>query len=384
MSGQYEWDSRGSLPGGLYDVAANETWLEEQAKAGFHVQRFLGSTVLFELGESADVRYRFQPMRHRNERVGKDRLALYGDLGWEYVDSVSDTFQLWRCGDSSAPELDTDPLVQADGYRYLKKRMMRTAALQGMIAAALLVLCIAVNFRGSTLLRNLLRDQLPFQMMLLLGSVAYVAFWEISSIRTMLALLKRLEAGEKMERPKFYRKKLRLQRIGTGMLVAYWILHSLVLFWPAGNRDMLGWSAMANDRTPEKGIVYLDLEHLAEQGQEMRFECVLRKFHELAPAVTQVRQRAAEGGIGVTADTTHYVLLCGGLSDRLVEDIRYAYRNWEPFEEIEAAGLDRFLISVDDGPQVVIAVKGREVLEIVYGGETDLRLEGTYIASLLS
>lgn len=117
MSGQYEWDSRGSLPGGLYDVAANETWLEEQAKAGFHVQRLMGNTVFFEKGENAPVRYRFQPMRHRNERVGKDRLTLYRELGWEHVGAVCDTFQLWRCTDSSAPELDTDPVVQADGYR---------------------------------------------------------------------------------------------------------------------------------------------------------------------------------------------------------------------------------------------------------------------------
>lgn len=378
MSEQYDWDHSAMLPGGLYDVAANETWLEEQAKKGYRAYRAMGTRIYFAKEKNADIRYRLQPMMSGKEAVGQDRIELYGSLGWEYVDAVGNVFHLWSCENSDAPELDTDPIVQADGYRYLKKCMLRSVAAE----SGILLLVVLLGLGGGTVLRNLLRNALPFENLFWLATVISVAILEAINVRTMLRFLKRLNAGEDALRPRPYRGKQWLQRVAVICWVGFLVLQAAGLFWPAGNRDMIGWSAMANDRTPQAGVVYLDMEHMAEQGQEMRFECALRKFYELAPTVTQVRQRAVEGGIGVTADTTHYVLLSSRFTDTLVKDIRYAYRNWEPFEEIEAAGLDRFLISTDDGPQVVIAVKGREVLEIVYGGKTDLQTQSDYIASL--
>lgn len=379
MSEQYDWDYDAMIPGGLYDVAANETWLEERAREGYHALQATGIRICFVKKEPADVRYRLQPMLKAKEVVDQDRIELYRSLGWEYVDAVGGVFHLWRCADPAAPELDTDPVVQADGYRYLKKCMLRSVAVE----SGILLVVVLLGLGGGTVLRNLLRNALPFENLFWFATVISVVILETINVRTMLRFLKRLNAGEDAVRPRPYRGKQCLQRGAVICWVGFLMLQAAGLFWPAGNRDMLGWSAMANDRTPKDGIVYLDMERMAEQGQEMRFECALRKFHELAPAVTQVRQRAAEGGIGVTADTTHYVLLRVGLSDRLVEDIRYAYRNWEPFEEIAVPGLDRFLLSMDNGPQVAIAVKGREVLEIVYGGDTDLRTQGGYIAELL-
>ena len=379
MSEQYDWAYDALLPGGLYDVAANETWLENRAKEGFHAFRAMGSRIYFAKGESAEIRYRLQPMLKEKETLEQDRVELYRSLGWEYVDAVGGVFHLWRCENAAAPELDTDPVVQADGYRYLKKRMLRSAAIEGMILLAVLLLSVTAG----TVLRNVLRDSLPLESLLWLTAVVCFTLLEAVNVRTMLRFLKHLKGGEEIHRPRPYRRRQWLQRAVVFCWAGFIILQAVGLFWPAGNRDMIGWSDMANDRTPKAGTIYLDLEHMAEQGQEMRFEVALRKFHELAPSVTQVRMRASEGGIGVTADTTHYVLLSQKLSDTLVEDIRYAYRNWEPFEEIPVSGLDRFLLSADNGPQVAIAVKGDEVMEIVYGGDTDLRTQGAYFAALL-
>lgn len=367
------------LPGGLYDVAANETWLEEQAGKGWHAVDVIGYRICFIKGTPQEMRYRLQPMRKAKESVSQERIDLYRSLGWEYVSNISDVFHLWRSDDPAALEVDTDPVVQEESFLYLKKRMLRSAAVEGI----LLLLILLLGISGSTVLRNLLLNSLPFQGIFWLMAVVLFAVLEITNVRTMLHLLNTLKVGEMVERPRGYRKRKWLQSTMIVCWVGFILLQTVGLFWPAGNRDMIGWSARNHDRTPENGVVYLDLNCLAERGQNMEFEVVVRKFHELAPAVTQVRMRASEGGVGVSADTIHYVLAHEALSDSLVEEIRYAYRNWEPFTKLDAEGLDSCWISLDDGPQVLVAVRGNEVLEIVYGGATDLRAQGAYLASLL-
>ena len=367
------------LPGGLYDVAANETWLEEQADKGWCAVDAIGLRVCFVKGIPQKMRYRLQPMGKAEESVGQERIEIYKSLGWEYVCSISNVFYLWSSRDPVAVELDTDLVVQADGFRYLKKRMLQSATVEGI----LMLLILIQGIGGSTVLRNLLLDSLPFQGTLWLVAAVLFVLLELRDIRAMLHLLNMLKAGESVGRPRAYRKRQWMQRTMIFCWVGFILLQAVGLLWPAGNRDMIGWSARNHDRTPENGVVYLDLNCLAERGQNMEFEVVVRKFHELAPAVTQVRMRASEGGVGVSADTIHYVLAHEALSDSLVEEIRYAYRNWEPFTKLDAEGLDSCWISLDDGPQVLVAVRGNEVLEIVYGGATDLRAQGAYLVSLL-
>ena len=200
----------------------------------------------------------------------------------------------------------------------------------------------------------------------------------------MRRLLMALEAGIPLERPRSYRKKQWIQRVMLLAYICYAILQCVSFFWPVGNGDILGWSAKDRDGSPKSGIVYVDVEHLAEQGYEMDFRTVRTKFHELAPRITQVDMGSWDGDVSQTAETTHYHLLGKFLVTTLVSDIQYAYRNWGPFEEMEAEGLDRFLVSHRKETQVVIAAKENEVLEVFYSGETDLSTQGDYFASLLT
>ena len=208
--------------------------------------------------------------------------------------TTSGVFHLWRCADETAPELDTDPVVQADGYRYLKHCMNRTAVIEAGILLSVLALCALLAAGGSAGIRNILRDSVPLQTLALLIAMGSAIPWDV---------LKRLEAGIPLDRPRSYRKKQWLQRTMFIAYIFYVILQGVSVFWPVGNGDILGWSAKERDGTPESGIVYVDMEHLAEPGCEMSFRTVSTKVHELAPRITQVDMGAKDGNVSQTAET---------------------------------------------------------------------------------
>ena len=111
-------------PANVYDLAANETWLEDQAAQGWHLTGMTGWGAAFEKGEPRSVRYRMQPVPGKEKQGPPEEVrALYAELGWAYVCNLSGIFRVWRCEDPAVPELDTDPVVQELGYGYLKRRM---------------------------------------------------------------------------------------------------------------------------------------------------------------------------------------------------------------------------------------------------------------------
>ena len=57
------------------------------------------------------------------EALDPERVEAYRSMGWRLVGQLG-PFWVWRCDDPNAPELDTDPVVQGEGYRYLKRRMI--------------------------------------------------------------------------------------------------------------------------------------------------------------------------------------------------------------------------------------------------------------------
>ena len=389
MSASCNWDYDAMLPGDLYDVAANETWLEEKAMEGYRVKEVGTFKVYFVKAEPARVRYRIQPMRKKKEVLDEERIELHRDLGWEYVGTLSGVFHLWCCEDERAPELETDPLVQADGYRYLRRRLRGVAIAEAVFWAVCIGLCMWLTRDGSTVLRRALRDSLPLENLSWMVFVVCASVGLGMHLVPMRRLLRKLEAGIPMERPVPYRKKQWLQRVMVAGFILYYILYTVSTFWPSGNMGIVGWSAMEGE-APKAGVVYVDVTDLEPPDDVVEFDFALTKPHELASRVTQVQMqqlhKESPGHYRVTAnaDTTYYDLRFSFLAPALAENIRYTYRNWEPFEEVETPHLDIFWVTDHPGRgNVAIAVKGREVIELFYSGETELRTLDTYLAGLL-
>ena len=382
------WVSDACLPAVAFDVAANETWLEEMERQGFRVGKIVGSRVFFTTGGEAGCRCRMQPLLKRKEKMDEERTALYARLGWEYVGVAAGMFHLWRCTGPAAPELDTDPVVQGGGYRYLKGRMMRRILLETLFFGGLLALVLAMG-GGSTMLLRILTEAMPFEVAALLGLLAGSVIREVQDVRAMIRLLRRLKAGIPLERPRPYRMQRALAR-GMTVLAVVWLVMGIAgrcLQPSRSHQNVLG-NYFPVDGENLTGLVCVDPAVLGDTGQGPELDCAGVRYHELASKISEVRLRVlrqtgpGEYLVTASADTVYFDLRGEFLARRLVKEIQSSYRSFGNFREIEEPELDTFAWC--GGPsQIVVASREDRVMAVYYTGNADLREWTAYFAGLL-
>ena len=117
-----------------YDIKSMELWLEEMASGGLFLGRegIVPGLVAFEKGSPKTVRYRLIASTHpyRSGRAfryapvpNEKTQAFYREFGWEYIATRRD-FHIYVCDDPTAPEMDTDPRVQALAFDRAAKRQV--------------------------------------------------------------------------------------------------------------------------------------------------------------------------------------------------------------------------------------------------------------------
>lgn len=117
------------LPCPLWDFPGLQDWLNEQAQAGYALEKFPGFSfigkVVFRKDPSAvHARYCLDPMQE-HLGIGKlrEQAAVYRDLGWHYVDKIGNRYAIYRCDDPEAPDLYNDP----DSLCWSMKKQVRWA-----------------------------------------------------------------------------------------------------------------------------------------------------------------------------------------------------------------------------------------------------------------
>lgn len=126
-----------------YDIPAMESWLEDMAARGLHLASngFFWDTVAFEEGPPAKVRYRLEATATQkglfsNEyEPDSDVIELHRQMGWTYR-ARRDQFHIYVSSDPHAPELNTDPQVQAYSIAALTKYLWKS--LRGTLIMAVL------------------------------------------------------------------------------------------------------------------------------------------------------------------------------------------------------------------------------------------------------
>lgn len=222
---------RKSCPISIYDVAAVETWLEDLARKGENPVCFTGSRVDLLLDEPWECRFRLQPLQRWKEALDPERVEAYRSMGWRLVGQLG-PFWVWRCDDPNAPELDTDPVVQGEGYRYLKRRMIFRTVGGGLIWLAMTAYFILAVALSVASLENLLRNAswLGFVAAPLVAAalltILGVQLW--LDARNTWRLWKTLTAGVPLERPKPYRRQLRLGQLAWGAALVISVLNLVV------------------------------------------------------------------------------------------------------------------------------------------------------------
>lgn len=146
------------MPMNIYDVAAQQARMEDQAARGWFAVSVPGIFFLavFEKGEPKAVRYRLEPAPVKESCPDPERLAAYQSMGWEYVDTSGKSMHLWRCDDPDAPELHTDPETEAQAYDRLFRRQQKVTQFWAAVTALLAVLAVQTLLTERTLLVCLL------------------------------------------------------------------------------------------------------------------------------------------------------------------------------------------------------------------------------------
>ena len=102
------------VPCPLWDFAGLQDWLNEQARAGYALEKwpgfwFIGRVIFREDPSAVHARYCLDPMQeHFGIAKLREQAAGYRELGWHYVDKIGNRYAIYRCDDPQAPDLYTD------------------------------------------------------------------------------------------------------------------------------------------------------------------------------------------------------------------------------------------------------------------------------------
>lgn len=314
-------------PANVYDVAANETWLEDMAHQGYRLVGMTGWSGVFEKAEPFTCRYRMQPLSKKEKRPPEEMAEAYRELGWEYAGTIPGTFHVWRCEDPTAPELDTDPVVQGMGYRYLRRKMHRNIVLDLVLLTVLAGEYLLLSGLASTPLLDTLEDFAPGQLTAgTLAAVLVVALM-VCQVLSMRRLLRFLCTGIPLERPRPYRHQKWLARVLAVALGWMLFLHFFSGFSTMNGSSLKeGWDAGDSYHDPGSGVVYVDLAAL-EGAEKTEFWGCRTKVQELCPRMYETRQQSLGVGKGDSypveswVETTYYRLLTEGLSRQLAKEL---------------------------------------------------------------
>lgn len=227
---QYVWRIP---PCAKYDIAGMESWLEDMAASGLFLDRdglFLGFAT-FVRGTPETLRFRleatdttggiFSPTNDPEEDV----IELHSRMGWQYRGRWGQ-FYIYASDDPDAPELHTDPRVQALNLQALTK-FQRTELTGIFVYAVMFVLLHGSPVCSLTVLWGLGRTLLAAGFLLSFPAI------DLINLSRMTRLKGRLKRGIPMTHRSDYRPRSRAVYAGrlcrwmTGLFLAF----SLMGLW---------------------------------------------------------------------------------------------------------------------------------------------------------
>lgn len=359
------------MPMNIYDVAAQQARMEDQAARGWFATSVPGIFFLavFEKGEPKAVRYRLEPAPVKESRPDPERLAAYRAMGWEYVDTSGKSMHLWRCDDPEAPELHTDPETEARAYDRLY-RQQRWADRIGIVVLALYIaLALYITFLGDTWLAATAKSWMPLWRAAaacgFLVAVLLLAFWQSWALRRYL---RPLRAGV----PAPHRRPYRL---------ACWLGLAYCLLW--GFYFISLWANLLdpNHRSFEPAeTIDAPIPYVTEQGRNS-----VQALH-WDNWLTTDQWWTFEGMGGWETENRYYRLRFPWTADDLVDSILAGYQeNGWPVTAWQVSGLDEAWVSTRDdyGYWFLVVRLGDQVWSISTGTtEPTVELAGRYAAVL--
>ncbi|MGN0975334.1 MAG: DUF2812 domain-containing protein [Gemmiger sp.] len=372
-----------------YDVEHAQSWLEDLASEGYFLcsKRIRGIFARFEVGTPRAVRYRLHASRRFGDlldenpgRPEQPEIELCEACGWQYT-AAWNGFAIYRSDDAHAPELNTDPQLQAATLG----GMRRDAFLRLITSLFWPCVYLPLMVRGQPLYYALRWGFAVSVLGLCLCTVGIV--FALTELIRLILLQRRLKAGKPLEHRTDWQRHARAHRISWFAFLALTVAAAAALVTSAHSMDTAKENALPLESYTEP-LPFATLQDIAGSGEiiwdaETKYmrNRILVRSDPLAPVMLEYEQNATvlrEDGTALNGSlyTDYYELRTPGLAHRLGKELATRWRNSnQELVPLSLEGVDEAWYCENGALSHLILVCDRRVAGIVFftvGGEPTL------------
>lgn len=367
------------IPCADYDLEGTESWLQAMAAQGRFLRESFAGFAGFAQDAPKAMRYRLNAMQRtalldRDVCPDSEERELAEAAGWYFV-CTRGPFFVYACEDAAAPELHTDPAVQA-----LQLGRIRSDATSSLFSEIYFCVIHPLLWWHDDLFRIIAAlPWLALGFALVAGAGIVLAVLQTTYLRGLTRRLRRGEAPVRDERHRRRGLRLRcLQIAETAAILAF--VAGALLRWSGGTQAV-------PLRTYTAPLPFATLADLAGGGEVqwenadfMRNE--ITELHTVtAPAVYDFEQHAVirqagqpvlRGGLYVDYFETCWEWLARGVARNLMADWLHA----KAAEPLTLPGIDEAWWTNEPYGQLLLR-SGRRVMSVTFIGhsEADMTLE---------
>lgn len=334
-----------------YDIEATESWLSAMAKEGLYLSEegFIDLLLRFDKKQpSGSVRYRLEaskePTGILSESGGepdREAVELAKDAGWQYLRKYGQ-FHIYMTADRNAPELNTDPEVQAIALEAVRKREKSS----GFTTFFWAIVYPAFFLFGYPVATAVAAG--PAFILCSLVLVALMLYGSIRRLTHLRRLHKRLANGEPLDHNKDYQFRARRHQIFTlldlGVMICW-----LCLFLGMVGDSIMDEKTLLKDY--DRPLPCMTMADLGEAGSfveddmgSMFPNAIQSRPNWFAPAAVSIEQhgsfaladgREISGGIDIEYFETRYHWMAKELAREMVWKEKYGDLFNSDYKEID-------------------------------------------------
>ncbi len=190
-----------------YDIPAMDSWLEDMAARGLHLssEGFFMGIGTFTEGPPRRERFRLEPTATKKGLLSdeydptSDAVETHRQMGW-YYRGRRDQFHIYSSADPEAPELNTDPQVQAITMAALTKH------LRGVLLHTLFLLTLYTLLYFGDMVISAAIWLGTWRIGLLLGLLVWGLVRQIRTLAVLTRFRRSLQLGESLPHRIDYRR----------------------------------------------------------------------------------------------------------------------------------------------------------------------------------
>ncbi len=211
-----------------YDMAGIESWLSDLAQGGLILKQFGVHFGLFSFAKGAPqlLTYRLEVADQKgffdntDNRPSDNKLALYAELGWEYVARYQN-FSIYASAEGAPRELNTDPTLHALTLNALKKQQL-TVTLLSLLQLFFFFWVLSEDFWQTILIFG--------SVLSLVASMAYlsVLFGNVAEIVHLAKLRKTLIKQGKLPHRKAWRAQQKQHFLCVFIALGLWLAFAVL------------------------------------------------------------------------------------------------------------------------------------------------------------